>query len=295
MNLDVLIHATNASGLSAFNPCERRMAPLSHDLAGLILPHDTYGTHLDSAGNTIDLDLEKKNFDAASEVLCEVWSKTVISDFKVDCKTMPVGCQFIPEEPDQDFLSDHVLQTRYGLQIVKCLKTNCCQPFKTNWMSIVRSRFLPPPAIYEFGSTGLKAVEPSEYVNNPRQYKFASLKERLISNFLPTEVEKFIRPPYDLYCPSMQEKLPKCICNSCGKYWPSEAAKKRHEKCHKKHKKTEDTDDISYSFEVTDEFCKLQDDNVQGNVDRIQVVESIKDFMASPFEIINGEIEDDIF
>ena len=93
----------------------------------------------------------------------------------------------------------------------------------------------------------------------------------------------------------MPEKLPKCICNSCGKYWPSEAAKKRHEKCHKKHKKTEDTDDISYSFEVTDEFCKLQDDNVQGNVDRIQVVENIKDFMASPFEIINGEIEDDIF
>ena len=40
-NLDVLIHGVNAAGLSAFNPVERRMAPLSHDLSGIILPHDT--------------------------------------------------------------------------------------------------------------------------------------------------------------------------------------------------------------------------------------------------------------
>ena len=32
--LDVYIHGVNAAGLSAFNPGERRMAPLSHDLAG---------------------------------------------------------------------------------------------------------------------------------------------------------------------------------------------------------------------------------------------------------------------
>ena len=30
--LDAFIHATNAAGLSAFNPCERRMAPLTHDI-----------------------------------------------------------------------------------------------------------------------------------------------------------------------------------------------------------------------------------------------------------------------
>ena len=39
------------------------------------------------------------------------------------------------------------------------------------------------PSIYEFGSTGLKAVEPTVYINNPRQYKFAALKDRIISNF----------------------------------------------------------------------------------------------------------------
>ena len=38
------------------------MAPLSHDLAGIILPHDTFGDHLDGSGNTIDQELEEKNF-----------------------------------------------------------------------------------------------------------------------------------------------------------------------------------------------------------------------------------------
>ena len=80
--LDALIHATNAAGLSAFNPCERRMAPLSHDLAGLILDPFTYGSHLDDSKNTIDTALEIQNFYAASEVLSEVWSKTVINGFK---------------------------------------------------------------------------------------------------------------------------------------------------------------------------------------------------------------------
>ena len=137
---------------------------------------------------------------------------------------MPVGCQFIPEDPDHDFISRHVMQTRYGIQIVKCMNTNCCEPFKTNWMSVIKSQFLPAPAIYEFTNTGLKAVEPSAYINNPKQHKFASLRERIIMNILPNEAENYTRPPFDLYCPSMQEKLEKGICTTCGKYWPSEAA-----------------------------------------------------------------------
>ena len=71
-NLDVYIHGVNASGSSAFNPCERRMVPLSHDLSGVILPYDTYGSHLDGNGNTIDVELEKRNFCAAGEVLKEI-------------------------------------------------------------------------------------------------------------------------------------------------------------------------------------------------------------------------------
>ena len=36
----------------------------------------------------------------------------------------------------------------------------------------------------------------------------------------------------------------------------------------------------------------VQDDVVQESADKIQVVESIKDFIASPFEIITRDVED---
>ena len=47
LKLNILLHGVNAAGFSAFNPVERHVAPLSHDLAGIILPHDSYGNHLD--------------------------------------------------------------------------------------------------------------------------------------------------------------------------------------------------------------------------------------------------------
>lgn len=67
-------------GQSAYNAVERRMAPLSKTLSGVILPFDTFGTHLDSNNNTIDIDLEKRNFSAAGHALAEIWSSTVSSD-----------------------------------------------------------------------------------------------------------------------------------------------------------------------------------------------------------------------
>ena len=45
-NLDALFAFTHAPGSSAYNPVERRMAQLSKDTTGLILPFDTYGTQM---------------------------------------------------------------------------------------------------------------------------------------------------------------------------------------------------------------------------------------------------------
>jgi len=113
LELDVLIHAVNAAGLSAFNAVERRMSPLSHDLAGVIFPHDSFGNHLDSSGKTIDEDLEKKNFFKAAEVLSEIWSTTVIDGHKVDSRAVPLNQEFVPPEPCPVWVSKHVRQTRY--------------------------------------------------------------------------------------------------------------------------------------------------------------------------------------
>ncbi len=71
-NLDALITLCHAPGNSAFNPVERRMAPLSRELAGVVLPHEHYGSHLDSSGKTIDTELERRNFQHAGEALAEV-------------------------------------------------------------------------------------------------------------------------------------------------------------------------------------------------------------------------------
>ena len=45
-NFDVFITLCHAPGQSAFNPVERRMPPLSTELAGVVLPHEHFGSHL---------------------------------------------------------------------------------------------------------------------------------------------------------------------------------------------------------------------------------------------------------
>ena len=60
-NLDALLISTHAPGLSTYNQVERRMAPLSKALSGVLLPRETFGTHLDSLRKTIDTNLEKRN------------------------------------------------------------------------------------------------------------------------------------------------------------------------------------------------------------------------------------------
>ncbi|CAG8822788.1 8162_t:CDS:2, partial [Racocetra persica] len=62
----------------ASNPVERRMAPLSHDLAGIILPHDIFGSHLDIQLRTSDKKLEKRNFKMAKDVLASIGIKQIL-------------------------------------------------------------------------------------------------------------------------------------------------------------------------------------------------------------------------
>ncbi|CAF4032014.1 unnamed protein product [Rotaria sordida] len=80
-NLDALFVLTHAPGQSAYNIVESRMAPLSHDLAGLILPHEHFGSHLNDSGVTINMDLEKLNFRKAGQMLAERWNKSIIDGF----------------------------------------------------------------------------------------------------------------------------------------------------------------------------------------------------------------------
>ena len=124
--LDGVFVFANAPGLSAYNKVERRMAPLSKTLSGIILPADTYGSHLDSSNKTVDDELEYKNFRAAGEVLSEVWSEVNLDGFPVVARFQPPGSSVSLDTVDPAWSAAHVRQSRYLLQIVKCDKLTCC-------------------------------------------------------------------------------------------------------------------------------------------------------------------------
>ena len=68
-DIDFLIAVCNAVGLSAYHFIERRISPLSKELAGIVFPHDLFCTNLDTNGNTVDPEKEMENFKKTGETL----------------------------------------------------------------------------------------------------------------------------------------------------------------------------------------------------------------------------------
>ncbi|CAG8820727.1 41786_t:CDS:2, partial [Gigaspora margarita] len=75
LNLDYFTIRTHALGQSAYNPVECSMSTLSEKLAGIVLPIDNFGSHLDSNGAINNVDLAKQNFQYASEKLYNIWRR----------------------------------------------------------------------------------------------------------------------------------------------------------------------------------------------------------------------------
>lgn len=117
-DLDGLFIFTNAPGRSAYNPVERRLAPLSRALSGLILPYDTFGNHLDQNGNTVDAELEKKNFAHAGAVLADVWSEMIVDGHNVTAQYVPDDEMLpAPREVSDLWYVGHVRESQYLLQV----------------------------------------------------------------------------------------------------------------------------------------------------------------------------------
>ncbi|GES92069.1 hypothetical protein GLOIN_2v1783204 [Rhizophagus clarus] len=75
---------THASGQSKYNLVERGMAILSGKLADITLPVNHFGSHLNTQGKVIDLELALQNFRYAEESLCDIWRKDLIFRKSVD-------------------------------------------------------------------------------------------------------------------------------------------------------------------------------------------------------------------
>ena len=279
LKLVALVHVVNAAGLYAFNPVERRMAPLSHDIAGVILPHDSYGNHLDSNGKTTCIELEKQNFQAASQVLADIWSSTVIDGHKVDATAVQTGKQLVPEDPDQVWMATHVMQSRYSLQIIKCFDETCCGSFQTKWPEFLPMRFLPAPVVSHYGPKGFSVLDKEEYLTAPSNFKFASLRSRLL---LKIDIE-----PFDSYCISMQDKSSKGMCPDCGHYWPCAAAMKRHRVIHRKKQLPMPVMNIEDEESSESEDSASTQQHIEHQEDRMPVRKIFDLFQAGgPFEEI---------
>ena len=83
------------------------IAPISRDLAGIILPHNRFGAHQISQGITEEIELEQRNFAYVGSKLAKVWSNTVIHGH-------PTVAEYIgPEmsnifEKEQEWYATHV-------------------------------------------------------------------------------------------------------------------------------------------------------------------------------------------
>ena len=83
------------------------------------------------------------------------------------------------------------------------------EAFKTNWMSFFPERFVPFQACHKYQESGLEAVEPKDYFQNQKSYKFALLHQRLSAKVKPQVSISYAIVPFDMYCPSLDGKLEK--------------------------------------------------------------------------------------
>ncbi|CAF0991460.1 unnamed protein product [Didymodactylos carnosus] len=284
-NLDALFILTHAPGHVAFSVIERRIAPLSHDLAGLILPNDQFGNHLNQKGMTIDVELEKMNFKKAGQVLSEVWSGNIIDEHPVvaeyidppksrkmtdeeqrltdvtkamddllkDCctdqetaesvlsavtdqvcqeefvKSLPNKEEILAKyELDEYWCANHVLQTQYTIQIIRCNNPQCCGQWRSNYVQIFPHRFLPPPVPFE---RTLKGIEMADKDSERGQF-YGSLFQRIQFHGVVINHTMNDQLPFDYCCASQQSQLKTRICPMCKQYIPSSYRMKQHLKIH---------------------------------------------------------------
>ena len=219
-NLDLYIEVTNAPGLSCFNKVERKMYHLSKELTGVLLPHDTYGSHLDSSGKTVDTELEMQNFKAAGTTLCQIWDRLVIDGY-------PTVAEFIENPPPDSiksyfpsatFRDKHIFESQYMSCYIKCDDVDCCDPFVTNVEFLFPHRRLPPLIPIKRDEFGVGAMLETE----GQKIEFLPIETRALfgDKILPLELkEKYDgNVPYDLFMPSIKDKIEKRICKQCGKY-----------------------------------------------------------------------------
>ena len=93
--------------------------------------------------------LEEKNFAFAGKTLAEIWSEMVIDGYPTVAEYIDPNLSEIQEEEliskDQNWFDLHLRSSQYLTQIVKCSDKRCCSTFRSSYLNVMPSQFLPPP------------------------------------------------------------------------------------------------------------------------------------------------------
>ena len=181
LELDLLLISMSAPGCSAFNSIERRMAPLSRALVGLVIDHKKLGNHLDAKNKTKDEELERKNFAAAGKILAEVWNKLELDGYQVKASFVePVEKKEKErdyDELDWKYLDTHVKFGHFHLSFMKCRDPNCCKEIKSNIHDVLQLDQYPAPRFY-IRTKGIINLG-KKFSIPPRNAHYSSIQELL--------------------------------------------------------------------------------------------------------------------
>jgi hypothetical protein len=173
------------------------MTPLSRELAGLILPHDHFGSQWDDHGRTVNEYLEKTNFEFAGKVLAEVWNCMQIDGHPVHAIYVAPGDFELPDDPETKWHSDHVRESQYLLKVVRCKDLKCCSPPRSGLFRVLPERFLSPP---------VKMKQTPRDLSISEEGNVLSLSLRLALK-IDVMAAGFLQVPHDYYCPSAKPHL----------------------------------------------------------------------------------------
>eukprot|EP01084_Bolivina_argentea_P319721 554570_1 len=213
----------SAPGSSAFNSIERRMAPLSKKLVGLVLDHQKLGNHLNSNKETIDDELEKANFGEAGRILGNIWSEAPVDGHVCDAQYVaPIDIddkkEKFPHKYDEKWAAKHIKHGQYHLSIMKCSDPSCCSNVRSNIHDVLPSDKYPEPR-YFVQDKGLLSLG-EKHKNPPKNHHYASYQMicTLNKGFPHNEPNDC----HDDFNPSLTaEALGDTKCRVCLKWFPS--------------------------------------------------------------------------
>ncbi|CAA9999022.1 unnamed protein product, partial [Nesidiocoris tenuis] len=124
----------------------------------------------------------------------------------------PVLGEFLGQQPPEDHMnyhdsewySNHVRESQYFLQVVKCNNMNCCTPMRSNLRNVLPNGFFSAPYPFKRGSTGLWIPNSSVVTGSD---DFAPFLVRQAINIKPSIVMATGDLPYDQFCPSVKTQV----------------------------------------------------------------------------------------